>query len=772
MARREECIPRWLWHAFDALDTEKHGAVAQIELKVLTAHIGNSLGASNSNSIANELVKKFDSVSRVDFDSYLKFLQDIQFLVMENMDLAKLEEVSWMICGSRYESRPKAVLGQDEVYKMWRIFNFFAEPGKFPVILDNEEAVIMFEKLVVAMGSKWSSEDFLSSMASTIPDTKFTSCLRLFERLYARSVDKMCAVEGIAEVYNTVIEEVEKMGYIKKKGHKVTSWKDRWFILKPGSMAYFVDKTLKEQKGDIQLSTSWKVEVLADQKGYKNMFLLHSLETSSSTAKTRYEMSAPDPRTRQEWITAIENVLKRMESGESPHVRALERRRSERRDRLEEAEEVARLRRLQVEECERQRQRYEEMEKLRDEAAKRAEEELARRIAKEKEEEENRRREMEERAKTQLEIDALKAARDAAARAAEEELARRLAQEKEEEENRRKELEEKAKTQEEMDRLKAARDEATRKAEEELARRIAKEKEEEENRRRDLEEKEKTQQEIDALRAAREDAERRALEEAEKLAARTREEEERRRLEEEEKERQAKELEELKRAYQDVTKRAEIEERLKVEEQKRLAELEESLNSLKLALEEEKQAKKDEEIVRALQSKILCEEIEKREELERLKEEQEAMLKQEQEKREHLELWSEELVQQRLDQAQQLEQERERLRELEEERKAADIKLRAAAEKLSLAEEAKRKQESRRRELEKPVGLARLIQPRANPLITHRGLGAFTMSAFELERERRQREKTNVPDSADVHGEAGPVNGVNGVTENHVEGER
>lgn len=62
-------------------------------------------------------------------------------------------------------------------------------------------------------------------------------------------------------------------------------------------------------------------------------------------------------------------------------------------------------------------------------------------------------------------------------------------------------------------------------------------------------------------------------------------------------------------------------------------------------------------------------------------------------------------------------------------------------EKLTHAEEAKKLQERKRRELEKPVGLARLIQPRANPLLTHRGVGAFTAAEFEIEKEKRQLTK-------------------------------
>ena len=79
---------------------------------------------------------RFQDSPAINFEDYRYFLKDSQFLVLENIDLVKLEEVSWMICGSRYEKRAKKVLDHPEVYKMWRIFNFFAEPGEFPVVLD------------------------------------------------------------------------------------------------------------------------------------------------------------------------------------------------------------------------------------------------------------------------------------------------------------------------------------------------------------------------------------------------------------------------------------------------------------------------------------------------------------------------------------------------------------------------------------------------------------------------------------------------------------
>lgn len=81
-------------------------------------------------------METFQDSPAISFDDYRHFLRNEQFLVLENMDLVKLEEVSWMICGSRYEKRNKKVLDHTEIYKMWRIFNFFAEPGLFPAILD------------------------------------------------------------------------------------------------------------------------------------------------------------------------------------------------------------------------------------------------------------------------------------------------------------------------------------------------------------------------------------------------------------------------------------------------------------------------------------------------------------------------------------------------------------------------------------------------------------------------------------------------------------
>ncbi|CAG9561725.1 unnamed protein product [Danaus chrysippus] len=112
---------------------------------------------------------------------------------------------------------------------------------------------------------------------------------------------------------------------------------------------------------------------------------------------------------------------------------------------------------------------------------------------------------------------------------------------------------------------------------------------------------------------------------------------------------------------------------------KKLEELKNAQTELERLLQEETQAKRDEEIVRALQARVLAEEWERREELERLQEEQNKMLEEERLKRKKFEMLQAEK------EAQYREAEK-RLRELEQEKQQLDMELKAAQEKISQTE--------------------------------------------------------------------------------------
>lgn len=46
-----------------------------------------------------------------------------------------------------------------------------------------------------------------------------------------------------------------------KKGHRRKNWTERWFVLRPNSLSYYVCEDLMEKKGNIILDQNCCVEV-------------------------------------------------------------------------------------------------------------------------------------------------------------------------------------------------------------------------------------------------------------------------------------------------------------------------------------------------------------------------------------------------------------------------------------------------------------------------------------------------------------------------------
>lgn len=113
-------------------------------------------------------------------------------------------------------------------------------------------------------------------------------------------------------------------------------------------------------------------------------------------------------------------------------------------------------------------------------------------------------------------------------------------------------------------------------------------------------------------------------------------------------------------------------------EERKMRELEKIKDQLERHLEEEKQAKKDEEIVRTLQARVLQEEWGRREALEKLQEEQRLMLEEERRKREAFE-------KQQQEKETELRDAQQRVEEMEKERVKLDLQLDKVQEKTKRA---------------------------------------------------------------------------------------
>jgi hypothetical protein len=89
-------------------------------------------------------------------------------------------------------------------------------------------------------------------------------------------------------------------GLLKKKGHLVRNWKERWFIIKGDKLWYFKSKDkLSESLGEVLLSDS---SVSLDHKIKKD----HTFElTCGSINKKIFYIQSPDKETMDTWVNAI-----------------------------------------------------------------------------------------------------------------------------------------------------------------------------------------------------------------------------------------------------------------------------------------------------------------------------------------------------------------------------------------------------------------------------------------------------------------------------------
>ena len=109
--------------------------------------------------------------------------------------------------------------------------------------------------------------------------------------------------EALEEVVDHIVNNVIKQGHLTKKGHKVRSMKERWFVLKPGGLSYYTTRKRAEKKGEVPLNKATQVEIVPDKGRYR--FAI----TCGGDKKVTYELEAKDQRERQEWVSAIQIAI-------------------------------------------------------------------------------------------------------------------------------------------------------------------------------------------------------------------------------------------------------------------------------------------------------------------------------------------------------------------------------------------------------------------------------------------------------------------------------
>ncbi|XP_022073411.1 differentially expressed in FDCP 6 homolog [Acanthochromis polyacanthus] len=306
-----------IWYAFTSLDVEKCGKVSKSQLKVLSHNLYTVLNIPHD-PVALEEHFQDDDDGPVSNHGYMPYLNKyILDKVKEGMfDKEKFDDLCWMMTMKKNHKglKPGSLLSERDSFKLFCLFNLLSE-DRYPLVMIPEEVEYLLKKISTAMSQEWDGkplEDLIFQDATLREEGM--SVWTFLEHMEADRLLRVTSAEAFSlaldEVFLEMYHNVLKRGYMWKKGHVRRNWTERWFVLKPSSMAYYVSEDLKDKKGDIQLDKSCIVEPIPDREGKRCMFCV-------KTHNKTFEMSAPDQRQKVEWTQAIQTALRLQREGKS-----------------------------------------------------------------------------------------------------------------------------------------------------------------------------------------------------------------------------------------------------------------------------------------------------------------------------------------------------------------------------------------------------------------------------------------------------------------------
>ncbi|ENN75968.1 hypothetical protein YQE_07502, partial [Dendroctonus ponderosae] len=273
--------------------------------KVLTANIGTLLDLYG----VEKGLEHFRSTLSLSFDQYRFYLQNEVFSSLPaKLPLAELREyesriaeVCWLVCRKRYLQRDHKVFTDDTVFQLYRIFCVLAElvpdnqtEHSYQVLIHPSEICSIAQTVTSSLGCIFDEDDF-TSLSISMGNVRLTPFIAVIEsRCLTGIKDSKAIKEAIIDVYQKIVEDVIKKGYLTKRGYIFPSMREFWFVLRPSELSYYKNRSEKDKSGALPIEVGSRVEATT---GYR--IILH-------TPERNFELGAPDHMTRLQWISALQ----------------------------------------------------------------------------------------------------------------------------------------------------------------------------------------------------------------------------------------------------------------------------------------------------------------------------------------------------------------------------------------------------------------------------------------------------------------------------------
>ncbi|GAB1300788.1 Differentially-expressed in FDCP 6 [Apodemus speciosus] len=420
MALRKELL-KSVWYAFTALDVEKSGKVSKSQLKVLVlSHNLYTVLHIPHDPVALEEHFRDDDDGPVSSQGYMPYLNKYILDKVEEGAFVKehFDELCWTLTAKknyRADGNGNSPLSNQDAFRLWCLFNFLSE-DKYPLIMVPDEADLelrdppasasrvlglkvctttttttttlarveyLLKKLLGSMSLEMSLGELEELLAQDAQSAQASGGLSVWQFLELfnsgrclRGVGRDSLSMAIQEVYQELIQDVLKQGYLWKRGHLRRNWAERWFQLQPSRLCTLGVRNARRDAAPSPWTLTAVWSVLPDREGKRCMFCV-------KTASRTYEMSASDTRQRQEWTAAIQTAIRLQAEGKTSLHKDLKQKRREQREQRErrraaKEEELLRLQQLQ-EEKERKLQELELLQEAQRQAERLLQEEEERR---------------------------------------------------------------------------------------------------------------------------------------------------------------------------------------------------------------------------------------------------------------------------------------------------------------------------------------------------------------------------------------------------------
>ncbi|KAJ8386685.1 hypothetical protein AAFF_G00168010 [Aldrovandia affinis] len=320
-----------IWYAFTSLDVEQSGKVSKSQLKVLSHNLYTALNIPHD-PVALEEHFQDDDDGPVSRQGYMPYLNKYILAKAKEGTFNKetFDDLCWMMTAKK-NHRPSVVEGvcsRQDCFKLFCLFNLLSE-DHYPLVMIPAEVEYLMKKISMAMSHEWDPK-LLEDLLCHDPSLREgLSIWVLLEHMNNGTLLRVTNTEAFSlaldEVFQEMYHNVLKKGYMWKKGHVRRNWTERWFVLKPSTISYYVSEDLKEKKGEILLDKNSVVEAISDKEGKRCLFCV------KAPSRT-YEMSASDLKQRIEWIQATQTALRLLKEEKASLHQELKLRRREQRD--------------------------------------------------------------------------------------------------------------------------------------------------------------------------------------------------------------------------------------------------------------------------------------------------------------------------------------------------------------------------------------------------------------------------------------------------------